>query len=202
MVNCSRAEHAPVKSAHGARLRPHLSPSFGESLSPQTPICARRGSQPTRHGPIKPIEIAEPAHRLGLSHSTMIHHLANARTKVGATTTCHRLARAWSSSTTASDSDCPSRWRPERGEHALAHARSDGSKGLHQVRQEPGRFGIALVQREPRDRQPHSATHSATRVLLPKPAGAETSVSLRWSPSLSRSSRRGRRTILDRRGGT
>ena len=49
------------------------------------------------------------------------------------------------------------RWRlgrPERGEHALAHARSDGSKGLHQVRQEPGRFGIALVQREPRDRQP------------------------------------------------
>ena len=27
------------------------------------------------------------AHRLGLSHSTVKHHLANARTKVGATTT-------------------------------------------------------------------------------------------------------------------
>src|SRR6188472_682560 len=29
----------------------------------------------------------EAAHRLGLSHSTVKHHLANARTKVGATTT-------------------------------------------------------------------------------------------------------------------
>jgi DNA-binding NarL/FixJ family response regulator len=27
------------------------------------------------------------AHRLGLSHSTVMHHLANARSKVGATTT-------------------------------------------------------------------------------------------------------------------
>ena len=27
------------------------------------------------------------AHRLGLSHSTVKHHLANARSKVGATTT-------------------------------------------------------------------------------------------------------------------
>ncbi len=29
----------------------------------------------------------EAAHRLGLSHSTVKHHLANARSKVGATTT-------------------------------------------------------------------------------------------------------------------
>ena len=29
------------------------------------------------------------AHRLGLSHSTVKHHLANARSKVGATTTAH-----------------------------------------------------------------------------------------------------------------
>jgi len=29
----------------------------------------------------------EAAHRLGLSHSTVKHHLANARTKVGAATT-------------------------------------------------------------------------------------------------------------------
>jgi len=28
-----------------------------------------------------------PAHRLGLSHSTVKHHLANARSKVGVTTT-------------------------------------------------------------------------------------------------------------------
>lgn len=29
----------------------------------------------------------EAAHRLGLAHSTVKHHLANARSKVGATTT-------------------------------------------------------------------------------------------------------------------
>ena len=37
------------------------------------------------------------AHRLGLSHSTVKHHLANARSKVGATTTAQLvwiLARA------------------------------------------------------------------------------------------------------------
>ena len=34
----------------------------------------------------------EAAHRLGLSHSTVKHHLANARSKVGATTTA-QLAR-------------------------------------------------------------------------------------------------------------
>ena len=31
------------------------------------------------------------AHRLGLSHSTVKHHLANARSKVGATTTAQRV---------------------------------------------------------------------------------------------------------------
>ena len=31
--------------------------------------------------------VKEAAHRLGLSHSTVKHHLANARSKVGATTT-------------------------------------------------------------------------------------------------------------------
>jgi DNA-binding NarL/FixJ family response regulator len=43
------------------------------------------------------------AHRLGLSHSTVKHHLANARSKVGATTTAKlvwilapRLPQSWS----------------------------------------------------------------------------------------------------------
>ncbi len=43
------------------------------------------------------------AHRLGLSHSTVKHHLANARSKVGATTTAQlvwilapRLPQPWS----------------------------------------------------------------------------------------------------------
>jgi DNA-binding NarL/FixJ family response regulator len=31
------------------------------------------------------------AHRLGLSHSTVKHHLANARSKVGVTTTAQRV---------------------------------------------------------------------------------------------------------------
>ena len=31
------------------------------------------------------------AHRLGLSHSTVKHHLANARSRVGAATTAQRL---------------------------------------------------------------------------------------------------------------
>jgi hypothetical protein len=43
--------------------------------------------------------------------------------------------------------------------------------------------------------------HSANRVVLPKPAGAEIRVSLRCSPWLRRSTRRGRRTRLRRRGG-
>jgi DNA-binding NarL/FixJ family response regulator len=33
----------------------------------------------------------EAAHRLGLSHSTVKHHLASARSKVGATTTAAQL---------------------------------------------------------------------------------------------------------------
>ena len=34
----------------------------------------------------------EAAHRLGSSHSTVKHHLANARTKVGATTTAQLVS--------------------------------------------------------------------------------------------------------------
>ena len=47
------------------------------------------------------------------------------------------------------------------------------------------------------------ATHSLTSVVLPKPAEAEMRVSLRPEerPSVSRSIRRGRRTILARGGG-
>src|SRR5919202_456111 len=47
----------------------------------------------------------------------------------------------------------------------------------------------------------HPATHSPTSVVFPKPAGAEMRVSLRCSPSFSRSIRRGRRTAFGRRGG-
>ena len=44
-------------------------------------------------------------------------------------------------------------------------------------------------------------THSPTSVVLPKPAGAETRVNLRWSPSFSRATRRGRDTSSGRMGG-
>jgi hypothetical protein len=40
---------------------------------------------PEHHDDLGPHEKAA-AHRLGLSHSTVKHHLANARSKVGATT--------------------------------------------------------------------------------------------------------------------
>ena len=48
---------------------------------------------------------------------------------------------------------------------------------------------------------PQPATHSLSRVVLPKPAGAETRVSLRCSPASSRPIRRGRGTHSDRAGG-
>ena len=50
---------------------------------------------------------------------------------------------------------------------------------------------------------PQPATHSLTRVVLPKPAGAETRVSLLPAarPSFSRSTSRGRGTTLRRNGG-
>ncbi|MCJ7695489.1 MAG: hypothetical protein MUO40_08685 [Anaerolineaceae bacterium] len=50
----------------------------------------------------------------------------------------------------------------------------------------------------------HDAIHSLTSVVLPKPAGAEMRVNLQPEerPSFSRSTRRRRRTILDRSGGT
>jgi DNA-binding CsgD family transcriptional regulator len=40
-------------------------------------------------GPVRGLGLCavEPAHRLGLSHSTVKHHLANARSRVGAETT-------------------------------------------------------------------------------------------------------------------
>ena len=47
----------------------------------------------------------------------------------------------------------------------------------------------------------HAATHALTSVVLPKPAGAEMSVSLRCSPAFSRSIRRERRTTFGRGGG-
>src|SRR5207253_5801985 len=45
------------------------------------------------------------------------------------------------------------------------------------------------------------ATHSLRSVVLPKPAGAESRVSLRCRPSFSRAIRRGRRTTFGRGGG-
>ena len=48
---------------------------------------------------------------------------------------------------------------------------------------------------------PQLAIHSLTSVVLPKPAGAEMRVSLPTNPSIHRSIRRGRRTILGRDGG-
>src|SRR5512139_3245032 len=48
---------------------------------------------------------------------------------------------------------------------------------------------------------PQLAIHSLTRVVLPKPAGAEMSVSLPSSPSFIRSIRRGRGTRFLRTGG-
>ena len=46
------------------------------------------------------------------------------------------------------------------------------------------------------------ATHSLSSVVLPKPVGAEKRVSLRWSPSFSRSTKRGRGTSSGRTGGS
>ena len=55
------------------------------------PPPARALASSRRHGPIGQLGTAggekAAAHRLGLSHSTVKHHLANARSKVGATTT-------------------------------------------------------------------------------------------------------------------
>src|SRR5690348_14948193 len=45
------------------------------------------------------------------------------------------------------------------------------------------------------------ATHALTSVVFPKPAGAAMRVSLRYSPSFSRSSRRGRLTTFGRSRG-
>jgi len=49
---------------------------------------------------------------------------------------------------------------------------------------------------------PKWEAHSLSSVVLPKPAGAETSVSLRVTPSFSRSVRRGRETNSGRARGT
>ena len=49
---------------------------------------------------------------------------------------------------------------------------------------------------------PQWEAHSLSSVVLPKPAGAETSVSLRVTPSFSRSVRRGRETNSARTRGT
>ena len=49
--------------------------------------------------------------------------------------------------------------------------------------------------------RPQPATHPLSSVVLPKPAGAEIRVSLRWMPAFSRSIRRGRGTSSGRTGG-
>jgi len=49
--------------------------------------------------------------------------------------------------------------------------------------------------------RPQSAIQALTSVVLPKPAGAEISVSLRCMSSRSRLIKRGRSTILGRSGG-
>jgi DNA-binding CsgD family transcriptional regulator len=73
------------------------------------------------------------AHRLGLSHSTVKHHLANARSKVGATTTAQLV---WILSRRLSDPDDP----PHPDEQRSAN----GGTGLGSGAAEPG---VAIASR-------------------------------------------------------
>ncbi|NJM06576.1 hypothetical protein HC891_10890 [Candidatus Gracilibacteria bacterium] len=60
---------------------------------------------------------------------------------------------------------------------------------------------IARVERQPGDRRAQPSSHWVSSVVLPKPAGAATSVSFRASPSLSRAIRWGRTIPFGRGGG-
>ena len=84
------------------------------------------------------------------------------------------------------------RARADAGRHRLQRGDQVGPEGHGIV--------VGLVEREPRD-QPFTggvagpaASHSASSVVLPKPAGAETSVSFDAAPRSSRSLSRGRGT--------
>ena len=73
------------------------------------------------------------------------------------------------------------------------------------IGEKTGQIVVSLVKRNPADAiyAVAAANHSLSNVVLPKPAGAETRVSLRprRSPSFSCSIRRGRDTSSDRNGG-
>ena len=78
----------------------------------------------------------------------------------------------------------------------------DRGDGGHDVAPEPQRVVVVWVQRDPghRHRRP-AAAHSASRLDLPHPVGAETTVSFASRTCASASSARGRGTICERRTG-
>ena len=61
------------------------------------------------------------AHRLGLSHSTVKHHLANARSKVGATTTAQLV---WILAPRLPEPDAPMVWCGHEPVAARRHTRA------------------------------------------------------------------------------
>jgi hypothetical protein len=63
------------------------SPSLRSGAAPLGRLHSQAREQVAERGDFDPGAGALGAHRLGLSHSTVKHHLANARTKVGAETT-------------------------------------------------------------------------------------------------------------------
>ena len=73
----------------GALMRPH----YGIELTPDAIASSRPAARATDRevGVVAAVLVAgsekAAAHRLGLSHSTVKHHLANARARVGAETT-------------------------------------------------------------------------------------------------------------------
>ena len=93
--------------------------------------------------------------------------------------------------------------RAQRGQDALPEPLLlDGppERG-DEVREKASRIVVSLVQREPGYGTPpptRFSTHLPSSVVLPKPAGAETSVSLRPASGSSLSARRGLATSLGR----
>ena len=74
----------------------------------------------------------------------------------------------------------------------------DRPDGRDQVQEEAHRIVVPLVQRDPGTGSSLRWLQSASKVVLPKPAGAETTVKSRLAPSSSRSCRRERGTAFAR----
>ena len=85
----------------------------------------------------------------------------------------------------------------------VPHAGQDPGHGGDDVGPEGGGLVVGRLERDPRrgPLRPWAAIHWATSVVLPKPGGAETSVSLDMAPRPRRSSRRARSTALGRGSG-